>query len=422
MHNSNYLNVALVICNLNIKGGTQKQFLRLAEFLDRHEIPFKIYAAAFDPKTCYPEFLRFADRIICVHRAQTKSKRKKTLRRFKAFAKFLSLSLLIIMKQLMNVYRVYKCISGEHNIINIHDHTVHWIAIFFKFRLWGSKPKVVWQLNDFPSVFYVGPHTVYKKGLSYYIERICTLPLLVIEKIVAHAMDAITVNVKKNEVMVKKIYKKTAYTFYPGIDKPFTQRKSFGDFHSPIRLVTTNVLLPYRRIEDIIYAMRILKQENLNCVLKVIGAYDWGESGYYEHLQRLISKYGMEREVQFLGQIDTQKMEEVYLNSDVFIFVNHNQSWGLAIFEAMSIGLPVIVSSTVGATEVLQADKNAVIVEPKNPKAIADAIVKLRDNPEYRRNIVKNAFELVDKYDWDSSYSSQMLQLFRSLTKEGEIM
>jgi len=220
----------------------------------------------------------------------------------------------------------------------------------------------------------------------------------------------------KNKALVKSIYRRPAHVFYPGIDRS-RRVKDIEDFHSPIRLVTTSVLLPYRRIEDIIKAMYILKKRRIEVTLDIIGACNYSRKGvrYYERLQSLVSRSGLHEKVRFLGQIDSEKMEDIWMHSDVFLFVNHMQSWGLAVFEAMSAGLPVIVSSTVGATEILEANSNVIIVEPKNPEAIADAIITLRADKGYRNAMINNALSLVAEYKWDSTYAANMLNLFHKL-------
>lgn len=418
MPTSKQMNIGLVIADLGIKGGTQKVFLRLIQYLDRSKIQFTIYTFIFDRGKCYPELLKFQDRILCLG---DKIKVSKTRGKSKLVLLKPIVGIMNIMMRLNRAYHLYKYISPEHTIINFHDQLlgIHWVALFYKFKIGRVKPKLVWQLNDFPSVFHVGPSTI-EKNFLYYLKYFCNLPVLLFEKIVGRIIDEITVNVSKNKSLVKTIYRKKAHTFYPGIDRTFSKIKDFEDFHSPIRLVTTSVLFPYRRIEDIIHAMYILRQKNVDCILSVIGSYNYGEVDYYTYLKDLIGKYSLGERVKFLGQIELDKIEDIYFNSDVFLFVNHNQSWGLAVFEAMGIGLPAIVSSTVGATEILEDGKNAVVVKPKNPEAIADVITKLRNDWEYRNNLVKNAFALVNKYDWDSAYSSHMLNLFRTLMKAGD--
>jgi len=410
--------VGIVVYELDVRGGTQKQVLRLAEFLHKNKIPFTIYTYSFDATSCYPGFMEFADRICYLSNQERlgRNTRKGSPCFIKRLAQYLPFMNLV--RRLAHTYRLYKNFGSEHTLINFHDHTVYWIALFYKLRIRGIKPKFVWQLNDFPPMYHVGPSAGHNKDIRHYIAYVLWLPVMVLDQVIVHQLiNEISVNVGKNKGLVRSIYGRAAHLFYPGIDQP-RRVKELEDFHSPIRLVTTSVLLPYRRIEDIIIAMRILKKKGIKTILNIIGAYNYSKKGasYYQRLRSLVSEAGLQEEVGFLGQIDAGRMEKIWMDSDVFLFVNHMQSWGLAVFEAMSVGLPVIVSSTVGATEILETDKNAIIVEPKNPEAIADGIITLESDREYRNALIKNALDLVATYKWDSAYSANMLNLFQQLS------
>ena len=98
----------------------------------------------------------------------------------------------------------------------------------------------------------------------------------------------------------------------------------------------------------------------------------------------------------------------------MFIFINIDQSWGLAIFEAMSCGLPVIVSESVGATEILADQHDALIVNPLDAKNIANIIIDLMAQPERYKQLSQNATNFTHKYTWEKSYSIPMLQKLQS--------
>lgn len=88
-----------------------------------------------------------------------------------------------------------------------------------------------------------------------------------------------------------------------------------------------------------------------------------------------------------------------------------DQSWGLAVFEAMSCGLPVIVSKSVGATEILSNNENALFVDPMNVDEIIATIIGLMTNEEQYLQIVDVSRNFHNCYTWDKSYSSRMLNL-----------
>ena len=64
-------------------------------------------------------------------------------------------------------------------------------------------------------------------------------------------------------------------------------------------------------------------------------------------------------------------------------FVDIDQSWGLAVFEAASIGIPIVLSKSVGATELLSQVDGIKVVERQSESEIADAFFDLFKNGNY---------------------------------------
>lgn len=101
----------------------------------------------------------------------------------------------------------------------------------------------------------------------------------------------------------------------------------------------------------------------------------------------------------------------------MFIFINIDQSWGLAIFEAMSCGLPVIVSESVGATEILADQHDALIVNPLDAKNIANIIIDLMAQPERYKQLSQNATNFTHKYTWENLIVSPIYKSFKATTR-----
>jgi glycosyltransferase involved in cell wall biosynthesis len=93
------------------------------------------------------------------------------------------------------------------------------------------------------------------------------------------------------------------------------------------------------------------------------------------------------------------------------------QSWGLVVFEAMAMGLPVIVSETAGASEVLTDHENSIIVKPKDPKGIASAVQELIQKPELYKKLSREGRKFVEKNISWPRYTEDMLKIFQSKLK-----
>ena len=97
--------------------------------------------------------------------------------------------------------------------------------------------------------------------------------------------------------------------------------------------------------------------------------------------------------VDFIG-VKTNIPEFLY-ESDIFLMSSAWEGLPIALTEAAVSGLPCIVTDVGGCAEVIENSKNGVIVPPKNPQALADAIVGLISQPklieEYSRCAIQNS-------------------------------
>lgn len=83
----------------------------------------------------------------------------------------------------------------------------------------------------------------------------------------------------------------------------------------------------------------------------------------------------------------------VYLNaSDVFVLPTLAEGCCNAVVEAMSCGLPIISSNLPFNWDVLDED-NSIMIDPQNVDAIADAIVRLRDNKQLRDQMAESSLQ-----------------------------
>jgi len=80
-----------------------------------------------------------------------------------------------------------------------------------------------------------------------------------------------------------------------------------------------------------------------------------------------------------------------YVDGDIFVLPSLEEGFGLVLLEAMRAGLPVVVSSAVGASDFVRDGQDGFIVPPADPAAIRDKIAWLRDHPDARRRMGESA-------------------------------
>jgi len=104
---------------------------------------------------------------------------------------------------------------------------------------------------------------------------------------------------------------------------------------------------------------------------------------------------------QFLGHSDKKSLLYYYNISDVYVLPSFSESFSLTLLEAMSCGVPAVVSNVGGPSEIIKDHLNGLLVEPGQVKALADAIIFLLDNNKIRRGIGYAARKTIEEqFSW----------------------
>lgn len=175
---------------------------------------------------------------------------------------------------------------------------------------------------------------------------------------------------------------------------PSEKLKKFVKKEPENKLFFHGILIPRRRIEDLLTALSLLVKGGKSNICLYIGGSLHYDARYVTILHKIVNGLHLNESVHFLGDLSEEELAYMYRICDIFIFPGNNQTWGLAPLEAMAFKKPVIVSTGCGVSEVL--DKNvALLVPPKEPTSIRDAIVLLTDNKTLREKLSRNAQDYV---------------------------
>lgn len=100
-------------------------------------------------------------------------------------------------------------------------------------------------------------------------------------------------------------------------------------------------------------------------------------------------------------------VNDFYAAADVYVSPSREDSFGLPVAEAMACGLPVITSKFAGVSELIQNERDGLIVtDPHNPEVLADLLRGLYENPSAQSTLGSAAAETAQTYTWDRNASA----------------
>jgi len=112
-------------------------------------------------------------------------------------------------------------------------------------------------------------------------------------------------------------------------------------------------------------------------------------------IMKLIKRYNLKSNVSLLGVLPRKRVAEYLSKASIFVFPSIKEGMPFSLLEALSSGLPVIGTNVSGVRNLIVHGYNGLLVPPKDPKAIAEAISYLLDNRSLRLKMSKSAREFI---------------------------
>ncbi len=151
----------------------------------------------------------------------------------------------------------------------------------------------------------------------------------------------------------------------------------------PVRLLFVGRLVRTKGVRDAIRAMAMLKDRPV--VLDILG-----EGIDRSACSELISELGLQDRVILHGRVPRTRVDEFYRDADIFLFPSYREPGGLVVAEAMSYGLPAIVSARGGPGSTID-DSSGIRVEPVTEEQyatdLAKAVGTLVDDRDLRHSL-----------------------------------
>lgn len=171
--------------------------------------------------------------------------------------------------------------------------------------------------------------------------------------------------------------------------------------YEELRDGTLNILFVGRFEErkgliHLLKAYHRLRKRKVDARLLVIG-----DGPKRREYKRYVGLRGI-RDVEFLGRVSDEEKVRYFASADIYCAPNTGQeSFGIVLLEAMAAGVPIVASDIHGFKRVVERNVQGILVEPRNPRALAAALYTLARDPELRHDMGEAGRERAPEFSWD---------------------
>lgn len=177
-----------------------------------------------------------------------------------------------------------------------------------------------------------------------------------------------------------------------------------------ITLLFVGRLIERKGLQDVLPCLREVndacERQKLAVRLLIVG-----DGPYRGALERLVAESGVGGLVEFCGQKDKHELPYYYSRADVFIFPSRNEGMPNAVLEAMSYGLPIVMTPCQGSDELIAG--NGYIAEAKD---FGQRLVGLATDAAERQRMGAASVRLIETtYNWQN-IAKEYMSLFKNVT------
>ena len=141
---------------------------------------------------------------------------------------------------------------------------------------------------------------------------------------------------------------------------------------------------PHKNHIGLLLAIKLLKEKyDIEFPLVFVGS----DKGNESYVREMVQKLNLSQQVYFLGFVPQEDMVNLYGHAFALTFMTFFGPDNLPPLEAMALGCPVIASNVSGAKEQLR--NAALLVDPKKPEEIAEAIKSLSEDSALRQDLIE---------------------------------
>ena len=233
-------------------------------------------------------------------------------------------------------------------------------------------------------------------------------------KLIWKNADALVANSEGLRKMAWSFYGKKEIKIIPNGAEIHNCIKEKGDCSnnkSSVNLLFVSRLIERKGLQDIIPQIGDVRNRCLEAG-KDIRLQIVGDGPYRSTLEQMVATKGIGDIVTFYGQKNKSELPQYYEDADLFIFPSRKEGMPNVVLEAMSYGLPIIMTPCQGSEELI--DGNGTVTEPED---FGDRIVELVMDSDLRLSLGRKSLQIIrDSFVWNKVADSYIF-LFEEIVK-----
>ncbi|MUG94055.1 glycosyltransferase [Scytonema sp. UIC 10036] len=146
-----------------------------------------------------------------------------------------------------------------------------------------------------------------------------------------------------------------------------------------------------------------------------------GSPEYEREVKSLIISHGILNHTYITGFVEGEIKDTLMQGADLFALTSHSENFGIAVLEALAVGLPVLVTPGVALAD-LVAEQHLGYVAKLDVPAIVSLLQQALEHPQEAKSMGERARQLIlEHYTWDK-VASQLIDIYTEITNTKPVL
>lgn len=313
-------------------------------------------------------------------------------------------------KRFLHTFTVFKA-ARKTNADLYHFHDPELIPVGVLLRIFTGKPVIFDAHEHYPNAI------MSKKYLKSWMKKPVRFIYEAIERISLPILSGVIYTTDEVGERYQR-YNSCKIENYP-LTEMFTLNHSA--LKDPDMILYLGGITPIRGIEQLIEAFSSAADEHPDARFVFVGRFE--SDAFERKIKQKVKAYGLADRVEFMGSVPYSEIETYLSKASIGIIPylpepNHLVCLPNKLFEYMAAGVAILASDFPHYRKVVENSRSGLLIDPKKPESIADALNVLLDNPEKTKDFgVNGRMSFETTYNWETE-EKKLVSFYKKLLKQ----